>query len=189
MAALKERANRPVALLGHSPKHLASILRWLSYANSELHSTARTWFRPLLGIDPYPSSPAVIDAAAIKTKQVLQVLEDHLSTPVDPCESNNAQQQSPEAASHNTSTARWYLVSGEITLADYFVAAIVSRLFEYVLGVEERKVVPNVVQWWYWIVKSKEWTDVMGEMYVCERGMENKPPAAPAGWEVGSKRR
>ncbi|CRK38558.1 hypothetical protein BN1708_020538, partial [Verticillium longisporum] len=45
--------NEKTTLLGKTKQDYASILRWMSFVNSEVLPPLGGWFRPLLGRDPY----------------------------------------------------------------------------------------------------------------------------------------
>jgi len=92
----------------------ASILKWLSYFNSEICGALGGWFRPLIGRDPYNKKN--VDDSAKKAEAAVAVVEKHLQ--------------------NNT-----YLVGERITLADLFSAGIISRGFEYTYGKEWRDAV------------------------------------------------
>ncbi len=99
----------------------ASILRWMSFFNSEVLPKLGAWFRPLLGKDAY-NKKAVEEAqkAALAT---ISVVEAHLRD--------------------NT-----YLVGERITLADIFAVGIIARGFQYFFGKEWRQENPNVSRWY-----------------------------------------
>ncbi|KAK1088621.1 elongation factor EF-1 gamma subunit [Friedmanniomyces endolithicus] len=45
--------NEKTTLLGKTKQDYASILRWMSFANTECLPRLGAWFRPLIGRDPY----------------------------------------------------------------------------------------------------------------------------------------
>ncbi|EEY13958.1 elongation factor 1-gamma 2 [Verticillium alfalfae VaMs.102] len=95
--------NEKTTLLGKTKQDYASILRWMSFVNSEVLPPLGGWFRPLLGRDPY-NKKAVEDSSKVALKAV-GAIEKHLQTHVPCCE--------------------------RITLADIFAASIISRDFEF----------------------------------------------------------
>lgn len=99
----------------------ASILRWMSFFNSEVLPTLGAWYRPLLGKDTY-NKKAVEDASA-KALKAISVAEEHLG--------------------NNT-----YLVGERITLADLFSVGIIARGFEFFFDKNWRQQYPNVTRWY-----------------------------------------
>lgn len=83
----------------------ALILKWMSFANSDIISNLAKWYLPLLGREAYNKKN--IDAAIVSTKKFLSIFEDHLL--------------------NNT-----FLVTEKLTLADIFVASIVGRGYSLV---------------------------------------------------------
>lgn len=87
----------------------ASILKWVSLANSDFISTASKWYLPFLGREPYIKKN--IDAAIQGVKVIMSVFEQHLL--------------------HNT-----FLVTEQVTLADLFVACLLGRGYQLVGSTE-----------------------------------------------------
>ncbi|KAK4250753.1 hypothetical protein C7999DRAFT_28838 [Corynascus novoguineensis] len=113
--------NEKTTLLGKTKQDYASILRWMSFFNSEVLPKLGSWFRPLIGRDPY-NKKAVEDASKAAL-EAISVVENHLRD--------------------NT-----YLVGERITLADLFGTALISRGFEYFFDKEWRQKNPNVSRWY-----------------------------------------
>ncbi|TVY81477.1 Elongation factor 1-gamma [Lachnellula suecica] len=109
--------NEKTTLLGKTKQDYATILKWMSFFNSEVLTTLGGWFRPLVGRDPY-NKKNVEDSSKASLKAV-DVVEKHLL--------------------NNT-----YLAGERITLADLFAAGVISRGFQYVFGKEWRAANPNV---------------------------------------------
>ncbi|RMZ88607.1 hypothetical protein DV736_g4169, partial [Chaetothyriales sp. CBS 134916] len=128
--------NERTALLGKTKQDYASIVRWLSYANSEVLPTLSGWFGPLIGHRPY-NQKQVQEAKAASNK-VLKVLEDHLHT-------------------------QTFFVGERITLADLFVASELSRGFQYVLDKAWRAEHPHITRWYETIVNQPIWRAVIKE--------------------------
>ncbi|KAL8726522.1 MAG: hypothetical protein Q9166_006654 [cf. Caloplaca sp. 2 TL-2023] len=105
-----------------SPEQEATILSWMSWANQELLSTLAIWFLPLIPnlSRPAPYHYATIEAGKVTSLAVLDTLEDILKE-------------------------KKYLVGKWITLADIFVAIVVSRGLEWVLDAKWREAHPGVV--------------------------------------------
>ncbi|CRJ91088.1 hypothetical protein BN1723_017029 [Verticillium longisporum] len=68
--------NEKTTLLGKTKQDYASILRWMSFVNSEVLPPLGGWFRPLLGRDPY-NKKAVEDSSKVALKAV-GAIEQHL---------------------------------------------------------------------------------------------------------------
>jgi elongation factor 1-gamma len=113
--------NEKTTLLGKTKQDYASILKFMSFFNSEVLPALGAWYRPLLGKDTY-NKKAVEDAAARATKAI-SVVEEHL-------------------VNHT------YLVGDRITLADLFSVGIIARGFEFFFGKEWRQKFPNTTRWY-----------------------------------------
>ncbi|CRK22873.1 hypothetical protein BN1708_013522 [Verticillium longisporum] len=120
----------------------ASILRWMSFVNSEVLPPLGGWFRPLLGRDPY-NKKSVEDSSKVALKAV-GAIEKHLQ--------------------NNT-----YLVGERITLADIFAASILSRGFEFFFDKEWRSQNPNTYRWFDTIVNQDIYTAVAGKQEYLEK--------------------
>lgn len=108
------------ALLGASKRERADVLRWMSFANSEVLPPLGGWFAPLVGRAPYVE--ARVAAARAQTLRAVDVLEEHL-------------------------LARTYVVGDRVTVADLFVASVVARALQYCLDGEWRGGHGNVMRW------------------------------------------
>ncbi|KAL1584721.1 hypothetical protein WHR41_06850 [Cladosporium halotolerans] len=141
--------NEKTTLLGKTKQDYASILRWMSFANSQVLPALGGSFRPLIGRDPYNKKS--VDDNLKATAANVKVLEDHLLV--------------------NT-----YLVSERITLADIFAAGILSRGFQFFWDPEWRSQHPNVTRWFRTITSQDIYTAVVEKTEFCEKPLENKPP-------------
>jgi elongation factor 1-gamma len=112
--------NEKTTLLGKTKQDYATILKWLSFFNSEALTTLSAWYRPLLGKDPY--NKKAVEEASKKALSTVAVIEEHLL--------------------HNT-----YLVGERITLADFFGAGIISRGFEFFFDKQWREQNPATTRW------------------------------------------
>ncbi|KAH6626838.1 hypothetical protein B0J18DRAFT_425799 [Chaetomium sp. MPI-SDFR-AT-0129] len=112
--------NEKTTLLGKTKQDYASILRWLSFFNSEVLPKLGGWFRPLLGKDPY--NKKAVEESQKAANAAIAIVEERLRD--------------------NT-----FLVGERITLADIFATGIISRGFEYFFDKEWRKTSPNVSRW------------------------------------------
>jgi elongation factor 1-gamma len=97
--------NEKTTLLGKTKEDYASILRWMSFANSEVLSPLGDWFRPLIGRGPYNKKN--VDSAEAVARKSIGVVENHL-------------------------TLNTFLVGERLSLADIFAASIFARGFEFV---------------------------------------------------------
>lgn len=97
--------NEKTTLLGKTKQDYAQILKWMSFANSEIISNLAGWFLPLTGREPYNKKS--LDTAQAGTYKTVAVLEKHLLN-------------------------QTYLVGERLTLADLFMTSIVARGFSYV---------------------------------------------------------
>ncbi|KAA8643246.1 hypothetical protein EYZ11_008504 [Aspergillus tanneri] len=141
--------NEKTTLLGKTKQDYASILRWLSYANSELIPRFGAWYRPLLGKEPY-NKKSVEDASKAALKN-LSVLNTHL-------------------------TANTYLVGERITLADIFAAAILTRAFATVLDKTYRSENPAVTRWYQTILNQPAFKAVVEKPILADEVIKYTPP-------------
>ncbi|KAI0120014.1 eEF1-gamma domain-containing protein [Nemania sp. FL0031] len=112
--------NEKTTLLGKTKQDYASILKWMSFFNTEVLPHLGAWYRPLLGMDPYNKKN--IDEAIKASQKAVAIVEEHLL--------------------HNT-----YLVGERITLADLFATGIIARGFQFFYDAEWRSENPNVTRW------------------------------------------
>ncbi|KAJ5203962.1 Elongation factor 1-gamma 2 [Penicillium cinerascens] len=149
--------NEKTTLLGKTKQDYASIVRWMSFANSELLTHFGAWYRPLLGLEPYNKKTA--DESAKVAIKYMAVLEEHL-------------------------TANTYLVGERITLADLFTASLLTRAFATVLDKKFRDAHPAVSRWYNTIVNQEDFKAVHQAKFVDEcikytaPKKEEKPKAA-----------
>ncbi|PLB33576.1 putative translation elongation factor eEF-1 subunit gamma [Aspergillus candidus] len=141
--------NEKTTLLGKTKQDYASILRWLSYANSEVLSKLGGWYRPLMGKDPYNKKN--VDDAAKASLKAIGVLNTHL-------------------------TANTYLVGERITLADIFAAALLTRAFATVLDKKFRSENPAVTRWFQTIVNQPAFKAVVEKPILVEETIKYTPP-------------
>jgi len=113
--------NEKTTLLGKTKQDYASILKWMSFFNSEVLPKLGAWYRPLLGKEPY-NKKNVEENQKVALKAV-SVVESHLL--------------------NNT-----FLVGERITLADLFAVGIIARGFEFFFDKQWRSENPNVTRWY-----------------------------------------
>lgn len=141
--------NEKTTLLGKTKQDYASIVRWMSFANSEVLTALGGWFRPLIGKDPY-NKKNVEDSQKAALKAV-GVLESHLLI--------------------NT-----YLVGERVTLADLFTAGIVSRGFQFVFDKAWRAENPNVTRWFDTICNQPIYSAVADKPNYIDEAIKYVPP-------------
>ncbi|RDL35123.1 putative translation elongation factor eEF-1, gamma chain [Venustampulla echinocandica] len=144
--------NEKTTLLGKTKQDYATILKWMSFFNSEVLPPLGGWFRPLIGRSPY-NRKAVEDSAAA-TQKAIDVLEAHLL--------------------HNT-----YLAGERVTLADLFAAGIISRGFQFFFDKEWRAKNPNVTRWYETVYNQPIYSNVAGELSLIETAIKNVAPKKP----------
>lgn len=142
--------NDKTQLLGKTKQDYASILRWMSYVNSEVIPGIGGWIRPILGADPYNKKN--VETSEKNTNEAVKVMEDHL-------------------------TLNTYLVGERITLADIMCAGFVSRAFEKVFDKKWRAVHPSVTRWYETIVHQPMYKAVVSEPQFADEALKNQPPA------------
>ncbi|KAK0651786.1 hypothetical protein B0T16DRAFT_504068 [Cercophora newfieldiana] len=113
--------NEKTTLLGKTKQDYASILKWMSFFNSEVLPKLGGWYRPLLGKEPY--NKKTVEENQKAALKAVAVAEAHLQ--------------------NNT-----YLVGERITLADLFAVGIIARGFEFFFDKEWRSANPNVTRWY-----------------------------------------
>ncbi|KAJ5166363.1 Elongation factor 1-gamma 2 [Penicillium canariense] len=152
--------NEKTTLLGKTKQDYASIVRWMSFANSEVLMKLGAWYRPLLGLDGY--NKKTVDDAAKAAVKPLAVLEQHL-------------------------TANTYLVGERITLADLFTASLLTRGFATVLDKKWRSDNPATTRWYNTIINQDAFKAVVPNPVFTEEVIkytapkkEEKPKAAAA---------
>jgi elongation factor 1-gamma len=153
--------NEKTTLLGKTKQDYASILKWMSYFNSEVLTALAGWYLPLLGRSPY-NKKAVEESQKLSEK-VVAVVEEHLLS--------------------NT-----FLVGERITLADLFSAGIITRGFQYFYGKDWRQTHPNTARWYETVINQPIWTATTPKLEllaapaltnVAPKKAEAPKPAAP----------
>jgi len=152
--------NEKTTLLGKTKEDYASILKWMSFSNSELIGALGAWFRPLLGRDVYNKKN--VDTAIAQTKTVASVFEAHLLK--------------------NT-----FLVTEKLTLADIFATSVFARGFQYVLDAEFRAAYPNIVRWYELIRNQPLYSSVAGEVSYIQEAIKYTPPKKEAAPKAAPK--
>ncbi|KAF3403697.1 Elongation factor 1-gamma 1 [Penicillium rolfsii] len=141
--------NEKTTLLGKTKQDYASIVRWMSFANSELLAKLGAWYRPLLGFDAY--NKKTVDEAAKAAQKTVAALEQHL-------------------------VANTYLVGERITLADLFTASLMTRAFATVLDKKFRDASPAVTRWYNTIINQDAFKAVVPSPVFVEEIIKYTPP-------------
>jgi elongation factor 1-gamma len=125
----------------------------MSFSNSELLPSLGSWFRPLIGKDPY--NKANVEKGKAATLKCLAVLESHF-------------------------LVNSFFVGERLTLADLYVASQISRGFQYVLDKEWRSENPNTTRWYETIVNQPIWKAVVEKPIFVEEAVKYTPPKKEA---------
>jgi elongation factor 1-gamma len=142
--------NEKTTLLGKTKQDYATILKWMSFFNSEVLPSLGGWFRPLLGRDPYNKKN--VDDAIKATGTCVSVIEEHLL--------------------HNT-----YLAGERVTLADLFAAGIISRGFQYFFDKKWRSENPNTTRWYETVYNQPIYSAVVDKLaLIDEPVLKNQAP-------------
>ncbi|EPS41194.1 hypothetical protein H072_4898 [Dactylellina haptotyla CBS 200.50] len=139
--------NEKTTLLGKSKQEYAQILRWMSFGTSEVLNSLASWFRPLVGLDPY--NKRNVDTAQATALAQIAMIDSHLLT-------------------------RTYLVGERISAADFYLAGIVSKGFKNVFDAPFRTKYPNFTRWWATIANH---TSYAGKFEFIEEAVKYTPPA------------
>lgn len=145
--------NEKTTLLGKTKQDYASILRWMSFANTEVLSPLGGWFRPLVGRDPYNKKN--VDESQKAALKAVHVLEEQLLV--------------------NT-----YLVGERLTLADIFCVGILARGFQYFFDKKWREENPNVARWYETVYNQPIYSEVAEPFKLIDEAIKNTPPPKPA---------
>ncbi|KYK56807.1 elongation factor 1-gamma 1 [Drechmeria coniospora] len=142
--------NEKTTLLGKTKQDYASILKWMSFFNSEIVPAMGDWFQPLIGKMPYNKKN--VDDASKAVLKAVGVIEKHL-------------------------VRHTYLVGERITLADLFCAALLNRGFQYFFDKQWRQENPSVTRWYETIVNQPIYTAVAKKLDFLEKpALTNTPP-------------
>ncbi|KAM0518642.1 hypothetical protein ACHAPE_004406 [Trichoderma viride] len=119
--------NEKTTLLGKTKQDYASILRWMSFFNTEVAPKLGAWTALLNGSKPY--NKKTVDDTAKEAGAAIDAAEEHLT--------------------HHT-----YLVGERITLADLFSAGLLYRGFQNFFDKAWRQQHPAVTRWYETIVNQ-----------------------------------
>ncbi|KAL9095550.1 MAG: hypothetical protein Q9163_006500, partial [Psora crenata] len=141
--------NEKTTLLGKTKQDYASIVRWMSYANSEVIPPLAGAFRPILGRDPYNKKN--VDESLKAAFKAAHVMEEHL-------------------------LVHTFLVGERVTLADLFAAGILRRGFQYLFDKKWRSENPNLTRWYETVYNQPIFSSVVGKLEFIEEAIKNQPP-------------
>ncbi|OAQ96169.1 hypothetical protein LLEC1_02809 [Akanthomyces lecanii] len=143
--------NEKTTLLGKTKQDYASILKWMSYFNSDVLSPLGGQYLPLLGRATY--NKQAVDDAAKESEKAVAVVEKHL-------------------------LQHTYLVGERLTLADLFSAGIISRGFEFFYDTKWRQAHPATTRWYETIVNQPIYSDIVGKVQLLDKvALPNDAPA------------
>jgi elongation factor 1-gamma len=145
--------NEKTTLLGKTKQDYASIVRWMSYANTEVLPHISGWFRPLIGRDPYNKKS--VDDHTKAALKALRALEQHF-------------------------LVHTFLVGERITLADLFAASLLARGFQYVLDKQWREENPNTTRWCETVTAQPMWRAIIEKPILIEEAVKYTPPKKEA---------
>lgn len=145
--------NEKTSLLGKTKQDYATILRWMSYANTEVLSHLGGWFRPILGRDPYNKKN--VDDSQKAALKAIHVLEEHFLT-------------------------HTYLVGERLTLADLFATSIIARGFQFFFDKQWRDSNPNVTRWYETVYNQPSYSAVAGKLEFISEPIKYTPPKKEA---------
>ncbi|KAI0021941.1 eEF1-gamma domain-containing protein [Xylariomycetidae sp. FL0641] len=153
--------NEKTTLLGKTKQDYASILKWMSFFNTEVLPKLGAWYRPLLGWDPYNKKS--VEEASKGAEKAVSVVEEHLL--------------------HNT-----YLVGERVTLADLFAVSIISRGFEFFYDKKWRAANPCVTRWYETVYNQPIFSTVAKPFELLDAPkLTNTPPKKPEQAKAASK--
>ncbi|ETI23050.1 hypothetical protein G647_04846 [Cladophialophora carrionii CBS 160.54] len=145
--------NDKTTLLGKTKQDYASIVRWMSFSNSEVLPNLSGWFSPLIGKIPYNKKS--VDDFKKAALDAIHVLEQHF-------------------------LVHTFLVGERITLADLYVTSQMSRGFQYVLDKEWRAENPNTTRWFETVVNQPIWKAIIENPIFVEEAVKYTPPKKEA---------
>lgn len=150
-------------LVGKTAFEKASIVQWISFADSELYAAFAAWYYPIMGWAT--SDKAAHMKTVVPVEKLLGTLNEILAS-------------------------RTYLVGEKITLADIILASNLVPAFTKFITASGRMTFVNLTRWFLTCVNQAEFKAVIGEVALCEERAvfvakaaapkaEEKPAAAP----------
>ncbi|KAL9031572.1 MAG: hypothetical protein Q9196_000420 [Gyalolechia fulgens] len=141
--------NEKTSLLGKTKQDYASIVRWMSFTNTEVLPNIANWFRPCIGRDPFNKKS--VEDSKKAALQAVKVLEEHLWV--------------------NT-----FLVGERLSLADLFTAGVIARGFQYFFDKKWRQENPNVTRWYETVYNQPIYAAVVDKLSFIDEAIKEIPP-------------
>ncbi|KAH6676658.1 elongation factor 1-gamma [Halenospora varia] len=142
------KQNPKTKLLGSTLEEEATILRWSSFANSELLPPIMNWINPVIG--KATSSPEILAAAEKYSEGMVSVVEKALE-------------------------GKRFLVGDELTMADLFIVAAIARGYQFVFAKKWAAAHPNIHEYYMRIKGDDIYRKIDGEPYVLENVGDKTP--------------
>ncbi|KAA8907614.1 hypothetical protein TRICI_004905 [Trichomonascus ciferrii] len=139
----------PCTLLGSTKEDYADIVRWMSYANSEVFPAIFDQFGPITGKVPYNKKQ--VDTGFSNLEKALAPVEDLL-------------------------LKKPYLVGQRVTLADLYFVSLLYRGFTLLFGSNWRMAHPNIVRWWSTITQQEILKEKLGAIEFIDEPVKYVPP-------------
>ena len=136
-------------LLGRNNTEKASILKWLSFVNSDVVGESVKYYANVKNLVPY--NKKVVENASVKFDQYAQVIEQRLKEYT-------------------------FLVSERITLADVFVGGAFTFFFSVNADAAWRKAHPAITRWFNTVIKSEPLVSIFAEFKPVDKKLEFVPP-------------
>ncbi|KAF4974399.1 hypothetical protein FZEAL_8691, partial [Fusarium zealandicum] len=145
--------NEKTTLLGKTKQDYASILKWLSFFNSEVLVRFGEWIGPLKGAAPYNKKS--VDDASKAALKAFGVVEEHL-------------------------TRNTFLVGERITLADIFAASVALIGFQFFFDKKYREENPAITRWFETVSSQPIFSEVAQKVdFLDTPALTNTPPKKP----------
>ncbi|KAI5291525.1 hypothetical protein KEM52_000139 [Ascosphaera acerosa] len=119
------------------------------YGTHEVLTALASWIAPLKGMRPY--NKKLVEESKLACTQLFALVERHL-------------------------TANQFLVGERLSLADYFLAALLPFGFGTVLDEAWRNANPAVFRWFETVAAQPAFKAAVPEVVFCETALENVPP-------------
>lgn len=141
--------NEKTSLLGKTKQDYASIVRWMSFCNTEVLPPIVRALKPLNGTAPYNKKN--VDDALAETNKAMSVLDQHLLV--------------------NT-----FLVGERVTLADLFSAGTLHHGFQKFFDKKWRADNPNVTRWYETVYNQPIYSAVVDKLQFIDDAVKNQAP-------------
>lgn len=131
-------SKKPTKLYGSTLEETTNVIKWFSYANTDLWNSLRSVIFPLTHRLPYTKEG--VEAAAKDSARFVSVLENHL-----------AQNE--------------YLAADYVTVADYHAVAVVERAFSTIWGKKFIAEHPGIYKWFDRLIHQKPLNEIYSTPY------------------------